>query len=145
MISLQLIDVKKPTFLKSTHLKNCLKDLILREKKITGDISIVLTTDEYVLKVNQDFLQHDYYTDIITFDYCEGNVVSGDLVISLDRVKENSNIQLTSIEEELFRVIYHGVLHLCGYGDKTEKEIIEMRAKEALYLNLFVSRETKGE
>lgn len=145
MISLQLIDVKKPVFLKSIHLKNCLKDLILREKKITGDISIVLTTDEYVLKVNQDFLQHDYYTDIITFDYCEGNVVSGDLVISLDRVKENSNIQLTSIEEELFRVIYHGVLHLCGYGDKTEKEIIEMRAKEAFYLNLFVSRETKGE
>lgn len=145
MISLQLIDVKKPTFLKSTHLKNCLKDLILREKKITGDISIVLTTDEYVLKVNQDFLQHDYYTDIITFDYCEGNVVSGDLVISLDRIMENSQIQLTSIEEELFRVVYHGVLHLCGYGDKTEKEIIEMRAKEAFYLNLFVSRETKGE
>jgi len=145
MISLQLIDVKKPSFLKSTHLKNCLKDLILREKKITGDISIVLTTDEYVLKVNQDFLQHDYYTDIITFDYCEGNVVSGDLVISLDRIMENSQIQLTSIKEELFRVVYHGVLHLCGYGDKTEKEIIEMRAKEAFYLNLFVSRETKGE
>lgn len=145
MISLQLIDVKKPSFLKSTHLKNCLKDLILREKKITGDISIVLTTDEYVLKVNQDFLQHDYYTDIITFDYCEGNVVSGDLVISLDRIMENSQIQLTSIKEELCRVVYHGVLHLCGYGDKTEKEIIEMRAKEAFYLNLFVSRETKGE
>lgn len=145
MISLQLIDVKKPTFLKSTHLKNCLNELIFCEKKITGDISIVLTTDEYVLKVNQDFLQHDYYTDIITFDYCEGNVVSGDLLISLDRVMENSQIQLTSIEEELFRVIYHGVLHLCGYGDKTEKEIITMRAKEAFYLNLFVSRETKGE
>jgi rRNA maturation RNase YbeY len=145
MISLQLIDVKKPTFLKSNYLKNCLKDLILREKKIAGDISIVLTTDEYVLKVNQDFLQHDYYTDIITFDYCEGNVVSGDLVVSLDRVRENSQIQLTSIEEELYRVVYHGVLHLCGYGDKTEKEIIEMRAKEAFYLNLFVSRETKGE
>jgi rRNA maturation RNase YbeY len=145
MISLQLIDVKKPSFLKSTHLKNCLKEIILSEKRITGDISIVLTTDEYVLKVNQDFLQHDYYTDIITFDYCEGNVVSGDLVVSLDRVRENSQIQLTSIEEELFRVVYHGVLHLCGYGDKTEKEIIEMRAKEAFYLNLFVSRETKGE
>lgn len=145
MISLQLIDVKKPSFLKSTHLKNCLKEIILSEKRITGDISIVLTTDEYVLKVNQDFLQHDYYTDIITFDYCEGNVVSGDLVVSLDRVRENSQIQLTSIEEELYRVVYHGVLHLCGYGDKTEKEIIEMRAKEAFYLNLFVSRETKGE
>jgi rRNA maturation RNase YbeY len=145
MISLQLIDVKKPSFLKSTHLKNCLKEIILSEKRITGDISIVLTTDEYVLKVNQDFLQHDYYTDIITFDYCEGNMVSGDLIISLDRVRENSQIQLTSIEEELFRVVYHGVLHLCGYGDKTEKEIIEMRAKEAFYLNLFVSRETKGE
>ena len=130
MISLQLID---------------LKEIILSEKRITGDISIVLTTDEYVLKVNQDFLQHDYYTDIITFDYCEGNMVSGDLIISLDRVMENSQIQLTSIKEELFRVVYHGVLHLCGYGDKTEKEIIEMRAKEAFYLNLFVSRETKGE
>jgi rRNA maturation RNase YbeY len=145
MISLQLIDVKKPSFLKSTHLKNCLKEIILSEKRIAGDISIVLTTDEYVLKVNQDFLQHDYYTDIITFDYCEGNMVSGDLIISLDRVMENSQIQLTSIEEELFRVVYHGVLHLCGYGDKTEKEIIEMRAKEAFYLNLFVSHETKGE
>ena len=145
MISLQLINVKKPSFLKSTHLKNCLKEIILSEKRITGDISIVLTTDEYVLKVNQDFLQHDYYTDIITFDYCEGNMVSGDLIISLDRVMENSQIQLTSIKEELFRVVYHGVLHLCGYGDKTEKEIIEMRAKEAFYLNLFVSRETKGE
>ena len=145
MISLNLIDVKKPAFLKLRELKSYLKDIIVTEGFRPGDLSLVLCTDEYLLKVNQDFLQHDYYTDIITFDYCEGNVVSGDLVISLDRIMENSQIQLTSIEEELFRVVYHGVLHLCGYGDKTEKEIIEMRAKEAFYLNLFVSRETKGE
>jgi rRNA maturation RNase YbeY len=98
-----------------------------------------------LLKVNQDFLQHDYYTDIITFDYCEDGIVSGDLIISLDRVLDNSIQEKLPYQEELNRVIFHGVLHLCGYKDKSKKDIAMMRFKESYYLNLFVPRETIGE
>ena len=100
---------------------------------------------EYLLKVNQDFLNHDYYTDIITFDYCENGKISGDLLISLDRVLDNSTKEKTIFEEELYRVIFHGVLHLCGFKDKSKKDIEMMRFKEAHYLNLYVPRETLGE
>jgi rRNA maturation RNase YbeY len=89
-------------------------------------------------------LNHDYYTDIITFDYSENDVVSGDLFISFDRVKDNANTYGISFENELKRVVYHGILHLCGYKDKTEKDVIEMREKENYYLSQFVSRETNG-
>ena len=137
MISLQLIDVKKPTFLKSTHLKNCLKELIFCEKKITGDISIVLTTDEYVLKVNQDFLQHDYYTDIISFDYSTLPIVSGEIFISVDRVKENAEVAGVDFENEFIRVVSHGLLHLLGYKDKTAAQAKEMRQEEEACLSLW--------
>ncbi len=142
MISISLIDVKKPAFLKLRKLKSYLKDIIVSEGFHPGDLSLVLCTDEYLLKVNQDFLQHDYYTDIITFDYCKGVKIHGDLMISLDRVLENSAIQKTSFEEELFRVVFHGTLHLCGYKDKVKKDILLMRSKETQYLNRHVSRET---
>ena len=142
MISLSLIDVKKPAFLKLRELKNYLKDLIVSEGFNPGNLSLVLCTDEYLLKVNQDFLKHDYYTDIITFDYCEKGKIHGDLIISLDRVLENSMSEKTSFEEELFRVVFHGTLHLCGYKDKEKKDILLMRSKEAQYLKRHVSRET---
>lgn len=142
MISISLIDVKKPAFLKLRKLKSYLKDIIVSEGFHPGDLSLVLCTDAYLLKVNQDFLQHDYYTDIITFDYCKGVKIHGDLMISLDRVLENSAIQKTSFEEELFRVVFHGTLHLCGYKDKVKKDILLMRSKETQYLNRHVSRET---
>ena len=142
MISLSLIEVKKPAFLKIRELKNYLRALIELEGFQPGDVSIVFCCDAYLLKVNQDFLQHDYYTDIITFDYCENGIVNGDLIISLDRVLDNSEVEKTSFEEELYRVIFHGVLHLCGYKDKLEKDILTMRSKESQYLNRFVSRET---
>ena len=142
MISISLIDVKKPAFLKLRKLKSYLKDIIVSEGFHPGDLSLVLCTDAYLLKVNQDFLQHDYYTDIITFDYCKGGKIHGDLMISLDRVLENSAIQKTSFEEELFRVVFHGTLHLCGYKDKVKKDILLMRSKETQYLNRHVSRET---
>lgn len=142
MISVQFIEVKKPIFLKSNELKSFLKRLIFKEGKTLGDLSVVFCTDEYLLKVNQDYLQHDYYTDIITFDYCEGTKISGDLLISLDRVMENSVLEKTSFENECFRVVFHGVLHLCGFKDKTKRDVLIMRGKESEYLDLFVSRET---
>ena len=145
MISLTSIDVVKPKFLKSRSIKSALKSLISTENFKLGEVAIVFCSDEYLLKVNQDFLQHDYYTDIITFDYCEDGVINGDLIISLDRVMENSTQEKVSYQEELSRVIFHGVLHLCGYKDKSKKDIELMRLKEAHYLSLFVSRETIGE
>ncbi|MFM6935062.1 MAG: rRNA maturation RNase YbeY [Flavobacteriales bacterium] len=144
MISLTLIDVKKPSFVKSLLLKSYLKDLVVTENLIPGDISIVLCSDEYLLKVNQDFLNHDYYTDIITFDYCEGKFVNGDLMISLDRVKDNALSENTLFSEEFYRVVFHGVLHLCGFKDKSPKDIKEMRMKESFYLSKYVSRETSA-
>ena len=142
MISLTSVDLGKPKFLKTRQLKLFIKSLIEAEGFLPGDIAIVLCSDDYLLKVNQDFLNHDYYTDIITFDYCEDGIVNGDLLISLDRVSENSQLEKTTLKDELHRVIFHGVLHLCGYKDKTKKDIELMRFKESYYLNLFVPRET---
>ena len=84
MISLNSVDVVKPKFIKSRQLKPFIKTLVLSEGFVSGDIAIVFCSDEYLLKVNQDFLNHDYYTDIITFDYCENGIINGDLLISLD-------------------------------------------------------------
>ena len=88
------------------------------------------------MDVNQQYLQHDYFTDIITFDYCEGDKLSGDLFISVDTVKENAIEYGTEFKDELNRVIVHGVLHLIGYDDHTEEDIMEMRSKENYYLSL---------
>lgn len=145
MISLSTVDVVKPKFLKSRQLKLYIRTLVESEGFVPGDLAIVLCTDQYLLKVNQDFLNHDYYTDIITFDYCEGDAINGDLLISLDRVSENSLLENTSLMDELHRVIFHGVLHLCGYKDKSKKDIEVMRFKESYYLDLFVPRETMSQ
>lgn len=101
-----------------------------------GNISIIFCSDNYVLDINQKYLQHDYFTDIITFDYCEGDRLSGDLFISVDSVRENSVEFGTEFKEELNRVIIHGLLHLVGYDDHTEKDIKLMRSKEDYYLSL---------
>ena len=98
--------------------------------KSCGDINVIFCDDEYLLSVNKTYLNHDYYTDIITFDYSQKDIISGDLFISISRVKENAkklNIELIS---ELYRVIVHGVLHLLGYKDKTKLEKEKMREKE---------------
>ena len=145
MISLNSVDVVKPKFIKSRQLKPFIKTLVLSEGFVSGDIAIVFCSDEYLLKVNQDFLNHDYYTDIITFDYCENGMINGDLLISLDRVLDNSSKESTSFQEELHRVIFHGILHLCGFKDKSKKDIETMRFKESYYLNLYVPRETLGD
>lgn len=104
--------------------------------KRTGDISYIFCSDEKILEVNKQYLQHDYYTDIISFDYTEGTKISGDLFISLDTVKSNSENFGTDYTEELHRIIIHGILHLCGINDKGpgEREIMTQKENEALAL-----------
>lgn len=101
-----------------------------------GDVNIIFCSDNYILDINLKYLRHDYFTDIITFDYCEGDKLSGDLFISVDSVRENAQFYGSEFEEELHRVIVHGLLHLIGYDDHTEAEKKEMRKKENYYLSL---------
>jgi len=102
--------------------------------KKAGDISYIFCSDEKILEINKSYLQHDYYTDIITFDYTEGNRIAGDLFISLDTVKTNAETFKTDFKEELHRTIIHGILHLCGINDKGpgEREIMEANENKAL-------------
>jgi probable rRNA maturation factor len=104
--------------------------VIVSENLVLGSIAIIICSDEYLLGINRTFLNHDYYTDIITFDYCEGVVVSGELYISIDRVRENANHLKVDDLQEFARVLIHGVLHLCGYKDKSTKDVKLMRTKE---------------
>ena len=108
-----------------------------KEKKISGELNFIFCSDEYLLQINRQYLQHDYYTDIITFDYSQKNLVSGDIYISIDRVKDNAATYKVSFQNELLRVIIHGVLHLCGYKDKTKADAGLMRKKEDYYLSLW--------
>ena len=110
------------------------------EDQELGDLTFVFCSDEYLLEVNRKHLDHDFYTDIITFDYTD-EVVSGDLFISIDRVRENATLNGVTFNKELHRVIVHGVLHLLGYGDNDDTEKTKMRSLEDKYLE-FVSRET---
>ena len=120
-----------------TNLKNFIKELVLAEKFKAGDISIVLCSDEYLIEINKSYLDHDYFTDIITFDYSGGKTVSGDLMISLDRVEDNARQNKVDVLHEFHRVVFHGVLHLCGYKDKSPKDQALMRSKEDFYLQKF--------
>lgn len=106
------------------------------EIKKIGDINVIFCSDNYILDVNMKYLQHDYFTDIITFDYCEGDRLSGDLFISVDTVRENAIEYGTEFKDELNRVIVHGILHLIGYDDHEEEDIKMMRSKENYYLSL---------
>jgi rRNA maturation RNase YbeY len=121
-----------------------LPKLVQLEDKECGPINLIFCDDEKILEVNKEYLAHDYYTDIITFDYSLNQIISGDLFISIDRVKENADLFSKSFENELMRVVFHGVLHLCGYNDKSEEEISVMRSKEEYYLTQLVSCETTG-
>lgn len=144
MTSVVNLGTNLPNFLKKNDLKRFAKEICLNEGKLLGDLSYVFTNDDYLLEVNQQFLQHDYYTDVITFDYSTEGVVSGDVMISLDRVMDNAQALNVSFEQEFFRVCFHGLLHLCGYKDKSPAEGLLMRSKENQYLALYVSRETKN-
>ncbi|WP_304199657.1 rRNA maturation RNase YbeY [Flavobacterium alvei] len=114
-----------------------ISNVIGSENKKTGEINYIFCDDEYLLEINKEHLQHDYYTDIISFDYTVGNEISGDMFISIDRVKENAQDFNVSFDEELKRVIVHGVLHYCGYKDKSEEDELLMRSKEDEKLAMF--------
>lgn len=99
-----------------------------------GDINVIFCSDPYLLGINRQYLQHDYYTDIITFDYCEGDILSGDLFISVDTVRSNAREYNAMFHVELLRVIIHGIMHLSGYKDKTDPDSEKMRERENHYL-----------
>ena len=122
-----------------TKLKSWIKSVIEKEKHILGNLNYTFTSDEALLKINVEYLNHNTYTDIITFDYCEGKTVNGDIFISVDRVEENAKKFESPFEEELHRVMIHGVLHLCGYKDKSKADSVMMRKKENASLKAFLS------
>ncbi len=129
-------DVKLPD-LNFSIVKDWVSVAIENEKYTVGDINFIYCSDEYLLKINKQYLEHDFFTDVITFDYCEDSIVSGDIFMSLERIIENSKIYSDSIKKELLRIIIHGVLHLVGFNDKTNNEKLEMTKKENFYLELF--------
>ena len=120
-----------------TKIKQWIKQVIEAKGKKTGNITYIFCDDEYLLEVNKQYLQHDYYTDVITFDYVENDLISGDIFISTDRVRENALAFGSSETEELHRVIIHGALHLLGLKDKSEKEASKMRQAENEALKLL--------
>ena len=120
-----------------TKIKQWIKQVIETKGKKTGNITYIFCDDEYLLEVNKQYLQHDYYTDVITFDYVENDLISGDIFISTDRVRENALAFGSSETEELHRVIIHGALHLLGLKDKSEKEASQMRQAENEALELL--------
>lgn len=111
-------------------LKKWIQSVIEKEKRLLGNINYSFTSDDSLLKINIEYLKHETYTDIITFDYNEGKKINGDIFISIDRVQENAGKFGVSFEEELRRVMIHGVLHLCGYKDKLKTDAVMMRKKE---------------
>lgn len=133
MISYQTDGTKMPE-IKKRETSAWIKKVAATYGKKCGDIAYIFCNDEKILEVNKEYLQHDYYTDIITFDYCEGDSISGDLFISLDTVRSNSEQLGVGYEQELYRVIIHGILHLCGINDKGEgeREIMEAAENKAL-------------
>lgn len=135
MISYQTDGVRMPA-IKRRETSAWIKKVAACYGKKIGEIAYIFCDDEKILEVNKEYLNHDYYTDIITFDYCEGDVISGDLFISLDTVRSNSELVGATYEQELHRVIIHGVLHLCGIDDKGEgeREIMEAAENSALAL-----------
>ena len=141
MITYQTEGVKMPA-IKKRETTAWIKAVAATYSKKVGDIAYIFCDDEKILEVNREYLQHDYYTDIITFDYCEEDVISGDLFISLDTVRTNSEMMGATYEQELHRVIIHGILHLCGINDKGEgeREIMEACENKALEM-----RKEKGE
>ena len=133
MITYNVDGVKMPRFRKREN-SAWVKAVAAAYGKRVGEIAYIFVDDEKILEVNRQYLQHDYYTDIITFDYSEGDVISGDLFISLDTVRSNAGLVGATYEEELRRVIIHGILHLCGINDKGpgEREVMEAAENKAL-------------
>lgn len=124
---------------KADEIKRVLTTLFKKEHFLLASLQYIFCDDEYLLNINQTYLKHNYYTDIISFDLSEGEGVVGEIYISIDRVKENALQYETGFWNELYRVIFHGALHLCGYNDKTPSQEKIMRKKEEEYLALLES------
>lgn len=116
-----------------------INDLLLSEQYELGDVNYIFCSDAYLLEINKTYLSHDYYTDVITFDYTDGNLVSGDIFISIDTVSFNAKDLDIVFDKELLRVMFHGVLHLLGYKDKSDEDIAKMRSAEDRCLSFFYS------
>ena len=130
---------RNPVLKERTRLKFFIKKLFLTEKKNLGNLSYIFCSDEHLLTMNKDFLKHDFYTDVITFDLSSSkNEIEGEVYISVDRIKDNAKQLGVSSKEELHRVIFHGALHLCGYNDKKKDEALIMRSKENTYLKRYL-------
>jgi rRNA maturation RNase YbeY len=114
-----------------------ISEVILSENKKEGEINYIFCDDDYLLGINQQYLDHDTLTDIISFDYSVGNEINGDIFVSVERVKENATDYKVTFHEEIQRVLVHGVLHYCGYKDKTESDELVMRAKEEEKMKMF--------
>jgi probable rRNA maturation factor len=134
MIEIHTIDVMVPDISPELFVLG-VERLILKEGKELGVINVICVSDEYLLDMNIKHLNHDYFTDIITFDYTNDLIVSGDLYVSVDRVADNAMLNAVSVNNEFLRVCVHGVLHLCGFKDKSDAEIVVMREKEDFYLS----------
>ena len=126
------------------ELKKFIEFMFRKEKKLLAGLNYVFCSDKRLLEINQQYLAHDYYTDIITFDLSEkgSEIISGEIYISVDRVRNNAKTAGYLISVELLRVIFHGVLHLCGYGDKKRGEKAIMREKEDYYIHKYLNRST---
>jgi len=139
-MAITFTDAPSKNFPKKTLLKSIIKSTCLRFEKKPGELSFVFVSDQELLEMNRQYLQHDYFTDIITFDNSEETeLIEGDIFISKDRVEENGVYLGNGVEEEYIRVIGHGVLHLCGFGDKSENEIQEMRKAESEFIKAYRS------
>ena len=128
------------TLAERSSLKTFIETIFKREKKKLADLNYIFCSDDYLLNINKQYLKHDFYTDIITFSLSEPEEpISGEIYISIDRVRDNSAQFRTSLKKELHRVIFHGALHLCGYRDKKKEEELLMRKMEDKYLSLYFS------
>jgi probable rRNA maturation factor len=121
-------------------ISNWIKEIISKHSKKTGNIQFIYTSDKEIIEVNKKFLKHNYYTDVITFDYSHDDIIEGDIFISIDTILSNSQKFATTFDEELHRVMIHGILHLIGFTDKTLAERKEMTEKENESLNIFYKR-----
>ncbi len=128
---------RKPTLKERTRLKLFIEKLFITEKTKLGSLSYIFCSDEHLLGINKDFLKHDFYTDVITFDLSSTIEIEGEVYLSVDRIKDNAKAEGASFKEELHRVIFHGTLHLCGYKDKKKDDILKMRRMEDKYLNEY--------
>ena len=120
-----------------TRFSEWISKIIISENKSEGEINYIFCDDEYLHKINMEYLQHDTLTDIISFDYSVGNELNGDIFVSVERVADNAKDYEVPFDEEIKRVLAHGILHYCGYKDKTEQDIALMRIKENEKINLF--------